>query len=140
MRAHVLPLLLFGSAVVQAPAQLLAGRNDSVLAQVIVFVLGVGGYTGAIYYLGRFGERGTSTTQFVSTELTRVRAEMTTGFAAAEVRWRTFDAFVASFADHRATTERWHGRIDTTLDMHARRLDTLEADRDREYYRAQVAG
>lgn len=66
-------------------------------------------------------------THWLGREIARLAAQFAEGLARVERRLDVIEQFREQMNEHRATTERWQGSAESTLDAHDHRLSALEA-------------
>ena len=93
---------------------------------VVAMILGLCGLAGMVYGVGAKQERAKNAEANVLAAVARLREEMNQSLARLEREIRTICRYIAAATEQRAQTQRWQGRVDTTLEALGRRLEQLE--------------
>jgi len=129
MRPFVASLLPFAVwlGILQLPLRSFEPRPPDSVGGLVSVAAALTGLTVAVYRLGVWREQMNNTKSNVTAEITRHREESMQHFAAIERRLASIEQYISGGVEHRALLERWQGRVDTTLETHARRIDALES-------------
>jgi hypothetical protein len=132
MRSLLFPVLPFvvWLGILQLPVRTIDPRAPDDLATLLSLAAGLTGLTVAVYRLGVWREQMNNAKQNVGAQVARHREEANQHFANIEQRLGTIERYVAGGVEQRVALERWQGRVDTTLESHARRLDALSSEED----------
>jgi hypothetical protein len=127
--ASLLPFVVWLGVLhgVQEPMHTMEPHAPDSLGALLSMAAALAGLTVAIYQLGVWREQMNNTKSNVTAELARQREESAQHFVAIERRLTSIEQHVSGGMDHRALLERWQGRVDATLETHARRIDSLAA-------------
>ena len=131
--AAILPFVLWLGLLqgLQSPLHSLEPRPPDSIGGLMSVAAALAGLTVAVYRLGVWREQMNSTKSNVTAEVARQREESAQHFVAIERRLTSIEQYIRQYVsdgvEHRALLERWQGRVDTTLETHARRLDALSS-------------
>jgi len=127
MRTLFTPLIPFvvWLGVLQLPVRPLDIHPGDTVPGLVSVAAALTGLTVAVYRLGVWREQMNITKQNVTAEVARHREEARQHFANIERRLASIERYITGGVEHRASLERWQGRVDSTLEGHTRRLDTL---------------
>ena len=132
MRTIFTPLLPFvvWLGILQLPVRPIDVRPGDTTGAMISVAAALTGLTVAVYRLGIWREQMNVTKQNVTAEVVRHREEANQHFANIEHRLASIERHITGVVEQRASLERWQGRVDTVLEGHGRRLDTLAAQQE----------
>ena len=132
MRTILAPLIPFvvWLGILQLPVRTLDLHPADTTGGMISVAAALTGLTVAVYRLGIWREQMNITKQNVTAEVARHREEANQHFANIEHRLASIERHISGVVEQRASLERWQGRVDTVLEAHGRRIDTLAAQQE----------
>ena len=126
--ASLLPFIIW-LGVLQVPIRPFDAHPPDSVGGLVSVAAALTALTVAVYRLGVWREQMSNTKSNVTAEVARHREESTQHFLAIERRLASIEQFITGGVEQRAVLERWQGRVDSTLETHARRMDGLDAQR-----------
>jgi len=126
--ASLLPFVIW-LGVLQVPLRPFEAHPPDSPGSLVSIAAALTGLTVAVYRLGVWREQMSNTKSNVTAEVARHREESAQHFVAIERRLASIEQHITGGVEQRASLERWQGRVDTTLETHGRRIDTLDPAR-----------
>lgn len=117
------PVTLSAASVIQTHFPAAGAAGSSVLAGSYAF-----GFSMA-YFAGRLRERCASLERTLIEKVELIREELKKANLAGERRGRALDEYIAAAAEMRVAEADRHGRLETTIGTHERRITRLEDER-----------